>query len=617
VDGMMNEASPPLFDIGKQLENPMARTLWRFMEQPARRLLAFSAVNDIYLRSLSLQKAGQGGAGPTGADNFFATVLDVLKIRIELADEDRALIPTTGPVVIVANHPFGAIEGVVLGEILSRSRSDVRLLGNHLLHTVPELRPWIIPVDPFGGAGAVSHNVAPMKASLRWLRQGGALGVFPAGAVSHLHVREGRVLDPPWHPSVAAMARRAGATVLPVFFEGRNSALFQLAGLLHANLRTALIPSELVRRSDSRIKVRIGRPIEPAMLDRYPDDLALISYFRWKTHLLAGRDDDRRTAPATKPTRRNAGFLSVVAEPLAEAVPGPVLQAEIDRLPPEALLSSQGDHQIYIARADQIPTLLPEIGRLRELSFRAVSEGTGRACDLDRYDQDYLHLFLWSRAGQEIIGSYRIGCVDELRARRGTAGLYTSSLFKFRGAFLDKLGPALELGRSFIRPEYQRRPLPLALLWRGIGEFVVRNPRYKLLFGPVSISRAYHSRSRRIMVEALSRHRSDADLSALVAARNPPRERLDRDDRAAVSTLVKDVEDISNLVAEIETDNKGIPVLLRHYLRLGAKLLSFNVDPSFGNCLDGLIVVDLRQSDEKLLKRCMGEAGYRSFVAAP
>jgi putative hemolysin len=306
-----------------------------------------------------------------------------------------------------------------------------------------------------------------------------------------------------------------------------------------------------------------------------------------------------------------------VEEPLAEAVPGSVLQAEIDRLPAEALLASQGDHQIYIARAEQIPTLLPEIGRLRELSFRAVSEGTGRACDLDRYDQDYLHLFLWSRSGQEIIGSYRIGCVDELRARRGTAGLYTSSLFKFRGAFLDKLGPALELGRSFIRPEYQRRPLPLALLWRGIGEFVVRNPRYKLLFGPVSISRAYHSRSRRIMVEALSQHRRCAALSALVAARNPPRERLGRDDRAAVSTLVKDVEDISNLVAEIETDNKGMPVLLRHYLRLGAKLLSFNVDPSFGNCLDGLIVVDLRQSDEKLLKRCMGEAGYRSFVAAP
>jgi putative hemolysin len=306
-----------------------------------------------------------------------------------------------------------------------------------------------------------------------------------------------------------------------------------------------------------------------------------------------------------------------VEAPLADAVPAAALQAEIDQLPPEALLATQGDHQIFIARADQIPTLLPEIGRLRELSFRAVSEGTGHARDLDRYDQDYLHLFLWNRGQQEIVGSYRIGCVDELRARRGVAGLYTNSLFKFRGGFLDRLGPALELGRSFIRPEYQRRPLPLALLWRGIGEFVVRNPRYKVLFGPVSISRAYHSRSRRIMVEALSQHRRDAELSALVAARNPPRERLHQDDRAAVSTLVKDVEDISNLVAEIESDSKGIPVLLRHYLRLGARLLSFNVDPSFGNCLDGLIVVDLRASDEKLLKRCMGEAGYRSFVAAP
>ena len=222
---------------------------------------------------------------------------------------------------------------------------------------------------------------------------------------------------------------------------------------------------------------------------------------------------------------------------------------------------------------------------------------------------------MWNHGKNEMVGSYRIGQVDQILARSGLRGLYTSSLFKFQPGFLERLGPSLELGRSFIRAEYQRKPTSLALLWRGIGEFVVRHPQYKVLFGPVSISRDYESLSRRIMVEALQRQRGDQNLSPFVKARNPPRDKLSRDERVIVDSLVKDVDDISSLVAEIEADNKGMPVLLRHYLRLGARLLSFNVDPAFGNCIDGLIVVDLRSSDDKLLKRFMGEEGLRRFHA--
>jgi putative hemolysin len=533
-----------------------------------------------------------------------------MKIGYEVSDEDRKKIPASGPVIIVANHPFGAAEGVVLGDLLTRVRPDARLMGNHLLHRVPELRPWIIPVDPFGGAGAVRNNVGPLKTCLRWLKEGGALGVFPAGAVSHLHVREKRVIDPPWHASIAALARRSGATVVPVFFEGRNSVLFQLAGLVHARLRTALIPSELLKRSASRVAVRIGRPISPDKLAVHEDDATLISYLRWKTYMLSRRESPIRPrfAPRPRPV--------AVPEPIAPAPSLDAIGDEIARLPDSARLIRQNDFEVFISGAAAIPNLMTEIGRQREIAFRAVSEGTGRAVDLDRHDDDYLHLVMWNHAAREIVGCYRIGLVDEILAKSGLSGLYTSTLFKFQPGFLERLGPALELGRSFIRAEYQRKPTSLALLWRGIGEFIVRHPRYKVLFGPVSISRDYQSLSRRIMVDALSRKRGDETLASLVKARNPPRDKLSRDDRAIVDTMVKDVDDISTLVAEIEADNKGMPVLLRHYLRLGARLLSFNVDPAFGNCIDGLIVVDLRASDDKLLGRFMGQEGLRRYRAA-
>jgi putative hemolysin len=270
---------------------------------------------------------------------------------------------------------------------------------------------------------------------------------------------------------------------------------------------------------------------------------------------------------------------------------------------------------VFIAEARQIPAVLREIGRLREVTFRAVGEGTGNAIDLDRFDDTYQHLFMWHKGKAEVVGSYRLGCVDEILARDGGKGLYTSSLFKFRAGFLERLGPSLELGRSFVRAEYQRKPTSLALLWRGVGEFLVRNPRYKLLFGPVSISRDYQGLSRRLMIEYLQTHHGDDDYAGQVKAKNPPRERLDPGERTALS-LVRDADDVSALVSEIEEDNKGMPVLLRHYLKLNARILSFNVDPAFGHCTDGLIVVDLRTADVKMLRRFMGAEGHAFFASA-
>jgi putative hemolysin len=392
-----------------------------------------------------------------------------------------------------------------------------------------------------------------------------------------------------------------------MFFDGHNSLAFQLSGLIHPKLRTALLPSELLKRCGSRVVVRIGRSIEPHKVSRYPDDRTLTSYLRFKTYMLKWRESPIR--PRFAP-RSSEG----TPQPVVAPQPAHKLAAEVLRLPASALLVEQGKYQVFLAGAVSIPSLLIEIGQLRERTFRAVGEGTGQACDVDRFDNHYQHLFLWNSVRHEVVGSYRLGKVDQILKDHGADGLYINTLFKLKPGLLDRLGPALEMGRSFVRQEYQGRAIPLALLWRGIGEYLVRNPTYKVLFGPVSISKEYEGFSRRLMVEFLTKRFGHNRLSALVKPRNPLRERLSRQERETLAALVRDADDVSALVSEIEADRKGLPILLRHYLRLNAFLLSFNLDASFGNCIDGLIVVDMRTAEPKLLRRYLGDAGYESYM---
>jgi putative hemolysin len=594
-----------LIDLGRTIRGPVKRRLFQTMvEPPLARFLSVSTFNRLY------------EASPSRPDEetYWSTILRVLDVRLEVSDEDCEKLPASGPLVAVANHPFGGLDGVILGELLTRRRRDVRLLGNHLLAQIPELASSIIAVDPWGGEGAARANIAPLKQALRFVSGGGALGLFPAGTVSHLSLGSG-VSDPPWRRTVATLVRRTGATVVPVFFEGRNSVVFQLAGLVHPALRTALLPKELLRRAGSTVRVRIGRPIGPEKVARYEDDRTLTEYLRWKTYMLAHRESPIR--PRFAPRAAATTAPSPAPAPLAPPVPGGLLAAEVARLPANAQLVSAGELAVYVARAPQIPAVMREIGQLREKTFREVEEGTGTPCDLDAYDERYLHLFMWHAGRSEIVGSYRIGLVDEILAEQGPRGLYTSSLFKFNAGFLERLGPALELGRSFIRAEYQRKPTSLALLWRGIGELLVRNPRYKVLFGPVSISRAYHSVSKRLMIEYLEKNHGDDALGALVKPKNRPKGKLEPRARAALEVLAKDVDDVSSLVSEIEEDSKGMPVLLRHYLKLNARLLGFNVDPAFGHCVDGLILVDLRTTEPRILKRFMGEEGHAFYASVP
>jgi hypothetical protein len=265
--------------------------------------------------------------------------------------------------------------------------------------------------------------------------------------------------------------------------------------------------------------------------------------------------------------------------------------------------------------------VLQEIGRLREITFRAVGEGTGRSADLDAFDPHYLHLFVWDREASRIAGAYRLGLTDEIVPRSGLAGLYTYTLFKFGRRLLGRLGPAIELGRSFVVGDYQRSYAPLLLLWKGIGRFAAARPRYRRLFGAVSISDEYDSTTKEMLMSFLRLHCLDESLAAMLRPRNPPRGAIRRrprfgvlQDRDLLSAVVHDINDVDELVREIESDAKGIPILLRQYLKLNARLLGFNIDPVFGNVLDGLFYVDLTQIDRCVLDRYMGRAEAAAFL---
>ncbi|MBN1403423.1 MAG: lysophospholipid acyltransferase family protein [Opitutales bacterium] len=589
-----------LIDLKKSIGNPILRALAPLIEST----LAARALNDIYSRACLMDSG----------TNFFDRTLCTAGVNYVISAEDRDRIPKDGTLIVVSNHPYGGIDGMALGSLLCSVREDTKFLVNYMLGAIEELKPYFISVDPFGGANATRANIAPIKEALKWLKNGGCLGTFPSGTVSHLQLKKRHVSDPEWNDNVAGLIRRTGASVLPVFIQGRNSNFFQAAGLLHPRLRTALLVRELARMRGQTIEIRIGQPIPASRLVKFESDKEMTSFMRLKTYNLRNRNEDVKKRRFIKMPMRSPKAKAPM-ETIVPAVDPGILAAEIATLPPENTLVSHGDMSVIMAESAQIPNILREIGRLREITFRKVGEGTGKALDLDQYDAYYLHLFLWNNAAKEIVGGYRLGRTDRILAEQGRKGIYTTSLFRFKGELLERISPALEMGRSFIREEYQRKPTALPLIWRGIGEYICRNPAYRVLFGPVSISSDYKRASRDLMVQYLRNNSLDQELHPLVKARRPPnRGKFGQIDKKSLRATIKDVEDISALVSDIETDRKGVPVLLKHYLKLNATILSFNVDKDFCDVIDGLIVVDLMRTDPKIMKRFMSDEGAEKFL---
>ncbi|HEY7642299.1 MAG TPA: GNAT family N-acyltransferase [Steroidobacteraceae bacterium] len=579
------------------------------IDTPFRQVPALgSLLQNLTQRALSFERLANihrqlGGKAAAPAD-FAARALDLLQVRFELDERELERIPRTGPAVVVANHPYGGLEGLYLIAQLQKYRGDSRFIANELLARIPEIREVLLPVDAFGGPRAAKKNAKALRAALRHVRDRGLLVLFPAGAVSHLHLSAGRVCDPPWQPIAAGLLRRCQCPIVPVYFGGGNSATFQAVGLLHPGMRTVMLTRELLNKRHRTIPVRIGRPIAPERLAKQPDNAKLASFLRLSTYALEACSQQTVEEPA-----------GIAPVPIAASTPARLLTAEIDCLPAGQTLASVGEMSVVFASAEQIPWTLRELGRQREIAFRQVGEGTGSDSDIDRYDRDYVHLIAWHRTRGDIVGAYRIGHVDRIVAARGKRGLYTHSLFAYGDAFVRSLGPALELGRSFVTAAYQRDFGALLLLWKGIAQYVACNPRYHVLFGPVSISREYRPASHALLIDFLRRHCFDQQLARLIRPRRAFRRTHSLAALSGDLARLGDLEDVSQLLEEMEPDGKGAPVLLRQYLKLGGRLACFNVDESFSGVIDGLIVVDLLRTEPKVLQKYMGCEQAAAFIA--
>jgi putative hemolysin len=532
-----------------------------------------------------------------GTLDFLRYSLRTLNIESTIASGNLDTVPQQGAVIIVSNHPFGAIEGIALAELLLQRRPDVKILANQFLQRVPELADLFIGVDVFAKSNTSSTNTQGIKQAVRHLNNQGLLLVFPAGEVSAWHLNHKQVTDKTWHRLIGMMVRKTGAASLPVYIEGHNSALFHTAGLLHPRLRTLLLARELLNKRNKTIKLHIGDIISSNEMKSLASDEAITHYLRLNTYLLARRADKQQKSLNILPEKSHTIMSPVATE---------LLQQDITSLPPACKMLSTDQFDIYCATASQLPHLLPEIGRLREITFRSVGEGTGTECDLDQFDAYYHHLFIWDKEHQLVVGAYRLGLVDNIIKNYGVTGLYSRSLFNYRKQFLMSLGNAIEMGRSFVRMEYQRSLSPLLLLWKGIAAFVSQNPHYTTLFGPVSISNDYSAISRSLLTQFLQIHYYDQTRSKQI---KPTRKQKHPQSIFWTPDMLQELKDeqlISKLIYRMEGD-KGIPVLIRQYLNLNGRLVCFNVDKNFNDALDGMIVVNLTEVPERTLARYMGK----------
>lgn len=532
--------------------------------------------------------------------NVFENVLRALDIEISSPSAEWQRIPDTGPLVMAANHPTGLLDGAVATAVCLRRRSDVRILVNHLIPVHAAVEPYLIRVDPYARAGSVEANRGAMREAVRWLRSGGALIVFPAGDVSRIDWKHWAVEDPDWNPAVARLIRSGGASALPLYIGAGNSPVFHFLGAVHPRLRTARLPFEMLNKRGAEVIVRVGTPVPLRKLAPM-DDCGMMEHLRARTILLG-------KCFAAPPPRH---VPAVESAPTAAARPD-VLERSLQR----RCLVETSEWAVTLFRAHEDPGLMQEIGRLRETAFRAAGEGTGRETDIDRFDGHYDQLVLWNLKDGAVAGGYRIGATQSILPEHGLAGLYTSTLFRFSPEFFRRLGPAAELGRSFVRPQYQKLYMALLTLWQGIGAWIVRHPECRYLFGPVSISDSYTFTSRLLLSTALLETAGEPALARLVRPRRPLRSSQSPSIRREWRRLRwSEPDQLSELVASIEPDGKGMPVLLRQYLRLGGRLLAFNVDKDFSNTLDGLILVDLLGADRQLLQRYLTEEGAESFLS--
>jgi putative hemolysin len=537
-------------------------------------------------------------AQPKQGPDFVDAILEGCGINIEFDERDLRNIPSTGGFIAIANHPYGGIEGMVLLKILCMVRPDAKLMANFLLKKIPNLSDYFIAVNPFENIEH-SSSISGLKNTLELLANGTPIGIFPAGEVSTYKLDKHQVTDRMWHPVVGKIIAKAKVPVVPIYFHGNNGLLFNILSLIHPTLRTAKLPSELFNKNGHTIKLRIGKPINVEEVPDYTNSVKLLNFLRARTYALGtGLEEERKIF-----NPRNIFKIKKEPEEIVAELSSEILEKEVATLREDYKIWIEKNYEVYIAPTATIPNIIREIGRLREITFREIGEGTNKATDLDEYDIYYHHLFIWDVDAKMIVGAYRIGLGDQIFYSIGKNGFYIASVFKIKTQFTPVLKKSIELGRSWIRKEYQQKPLPLFLLWKGILKYLIDNPRYRYLIGPVSISNSFSKFSKSLIVEYINRNHFDHEMAQFVK----PRKKFKVDFSSIDSDLLIAGEDslktLDNLISEVESRNMKVPVLLRQYIALNAKIICFNIDPKFSDCLDGFLVLDLEKVPQDILDK--------------
>lgn len=540
---------------------------------------------------------------------FLTHTLDTLGIEYTVSHLDESNIPKDGPLVIVANHPLGGVEGVILAKILLQYRPDLLVMANHFLKRIPELDSLFIGVNVFEGKEAIRENLHAIKQANKHLSNKGALLIFPAGEVSTYSKKSGQLQDKTWNRLAGKLAQSHNANCLPIFIGGRNSKSFYAAGRIHPILRTLLLGRELLNKKGKNISVLGGNLISTNELRKLNDADEITKYLRLNTYLINQRE---KAGSAQDSSTQQA--LQTYETPIRDDIPAVDLFQAIQDLPDSALLVKQKQFSTYISNAKEMGVILTQIGIIRERNFRAVGEGTGKEVDLDDFDQNYLHLFIWDENSNAIVGAYRLGLVDSLLQKGGINSLYSRTLFNFDERFIRNQTKAIEMGRSVIDAPYQRNLTPLLMLWKGIATYVYRNPEYQTLFGPVTITGEYQALTHQLIIQCLTTHYYDEESAKLVKAINPVKTKKKPFWSLNMLSGLADLQLLSNLVARLE-NGRSLPVLIRQYLSLNGRFVCFNVDPDFNQAVDGLIIVNLPKVEKHTLGKYMGQEEAGQYLS--
>lgn len=558
--------------------------------------LRISELNKIYDKNKHLE-----------GTEFLNAILDEFQIKFEIPEEDLKRIPKEGAYITISNHPLGGIDGILLLKLMLEREPDFKIIANFLLHRIEPLKPYIMPVNPFENHKNEKSSVIGIKETLRHLSDNKPLGIFPAGEVS-TYKDDKIIVDKPWEEGAIKIIKKANVPVVPIYFHAKNSTLFYFLSKVNDTLRTAKLPSELLTQKKRTIKVRIGKPISVAEQNEHSSSVEEFGEFlRKKTYMLSNVFQKQ-----TAKILNTQNIIPKTNKPPKEIV----TPANQDKIIEEIAELRTGDYrllqsknyEVFFVNAEKIPNILHEIGRLREITFREIGEGTNQSIDIDKYDQYYHHMFLWDEETQKVAGAYRMGLGSEIFPKYGIQGFYLQELFRFENELHDMMSKSIEMGRAFITSEYQQKPMPLFLLWKGIVHTTLRYPEHKYLIGGVSISDQFSDFSKSLMIEFMKSHYYDPYVAQYVHPKKEYKVRLKDADKDFVFNETKaDLNKFDKIIDEIEPENLRLPVLIKKYIKQNAKVVAFNVDPLFNNSVDGLMYIRIADLPESTVKPVLEE----------